>query len=554
RNPQGWFAELYLPFSTLRYREGERQTWGFNIQRHIVRKNEIVRWQNWSRDFQFENLSQTGFLSGLEGIRGKVRLEVKPYGLGGLAQEKDQDLSTTGKLGVDVNKNLLSTLKLNLTVNTDFAQVEVDRIQTNLTRFSLFYPEKREFFLEGASNYSFSLGGPNNLFYSRRIGINEANEQVPILAGVRLFGKAADTNIGVLSIQTREKGEQPSTNYSLLRLRQDVGRQSNVGVLFTSVQQEGYSNLVFGLDAQYTTSTFLKNKNLSMGAMLFGSRTTEVENSRNKGYRLFFDYPNDLLDFYVSTTYLPENFIPGMGFTFRKNYRNYVAFFRFTPRWFNELGVRKMLFQPWRFFLYQDARTGEVVSWEYTLRPLGFLLDSGDQMELNLTWEYDHPDSDFSLGDDILVPAGAYHMNRTELVLESFSGRRLFGELELSFGDYYTGEIRGLGAALGVNVNKHLNLEGEWAFNHLDMPDGQLYSHELSARVLYAFTPRLNLSLFAQWNSEEEFTGFNFRLHWIPKIGSDLYFVFTQAYEGGLRRDYLQETTAALKLVWRVAL
>ncbi|MFQ5447493.1 MAG: DUF5916 domain-containing protein [Saprospiraceae bacterium] len=554
KNTKGWFAEIYIPFSTLQYRQGEEQTWGIKFQRNILRKNEFTRWQGWSRNFNFENLSQAGTLTGLKNIKGKVRLEVKPYGLAGVTKEKGIAADAVHKVGLDINKNLLSTLKLNLTVNTDFAQVEADRIQTNLSRFSLFYPEKREFFLEGAANYNFGLGGPNSLFYSRRIGISDDNQLLPIIAGTRVFGKANKTNIGLLSIQTGEKGGTPSTNYSMLRLRQDVGTQSGIGMIVTSKQNADENNLVFGADANYETAKFLKDKNLSIGGMVYGSHTRDVADVRNIGYRIFLDYPNDLVDYYMSTGYVPENFIPGMGFIFRKNYRSYVSFFRFTPRWFTGWGIRQMKFRPWGLLLFQNPRTGKVESWQNETRPLGFELQSGESFEFNIKHEYDHPEEGFDISEDLVIPAGEYHMHGYEIQIATYQGRRVFGSLTLYSGLFYTGDIKTIETELGVNVNTHLNLEGEWIFNDVQLPAGELKSHELSGRIIYAFTPRLNTSLFAQWNSAEDFIGFNFRIHWIPTIGSDLYFVINQGYENQLRFKRLQETSAAVKLVWRVAI
>ena len=550
----GWAGEIYLPFSTLQFPANAGSVWGFQVQRKVLHKNETVRWQGWNRNYNFENMSQAGRLVGIENIRGKLRLELKPYALLGVAKEKEIKADATRKVGIDINKNLLSTLKLNLTVNTDFAQVESDRLQTNLSRFSLFYPEKREFFLEGANNYSFSLGGPNNLFYSRRIGISEDNEQVPVLGGARIFGKAGNTNIGFLSIQTRKQGLTPGTNYSMLRLRQDVGSQSNVGMILTSVQREGHSNLVAGADAVFESSRFLKDKNFKLGGMLFGSYDSGLENRHNIGYRFFVDYPNDLLDIYMSTAYVPENFLPGMGFTFRKNYRNYVSFFRFTPRWLGNLGVRKMNFQPWRLFVYQDGTTGELESWEWGVRPFGVEMESGDAFNFNLNFEYDHPEKAFTLGDSMVIPAGKYHMKNYSVELSSYSGRRVYGGLGFSSGTFYTGELNNLSVELVMNINKHLNVSSEWQYNLVSLPEGKIYSHELSGRVIYAFSPRLNASVFAQWNSEEDFIGYNFRVHWIPRIGSDFYFVFNQGYDEQFRFKRLQETSSALKLVWRIAI
>ncbi len=554
KNPEGWFAEIYIPFSTLQYRQQEEQVWGVNFQRHIIRKNEQARWQGWSRNYQLENLSQTGQLLGLRNIKGKVRLEVKPYGLAGVTKTKGIEADPLTKIGVDINRNLLSTLKLNLTVNTDFAQVESDRIQTNLSRFSLFYPEKREFFLEGTSNYSYSLGGPNSLFYSRRIGIGPRNKLLPILAGARIFGKANKTNIGLLSIQTDEKEGTPSTNYSMLRLVQDFGSQSNAGFIFTSVQNGETSNLVFGADAKYGTATFLNDKNLVVGGQLFASMVQNAEKNDNAGYRFYLDFPNDIIDFYFGTTGIPDNFTPGMGFLSRKGYRHYVSSFRYMPRWFSSLGVRQMNLSPWRFSLYYDWKTGELISYEHSMRPLGFETESGESFEIDFQRELDKPDEDFDISDDIIIKAGEYKMLGYAIEFSTYSGRRVSGDIEYSYGQYYGGHLRSFDSRLALNLTKHLNISASWEYNDLNVNDVSLRFHEFSTRVIYAFTPRLNASVFAQWNSEEDYLGYNFKIHWIPKIGSDFYLVFNQAYNEKLVREQLQETSAAVKLVWRVAL
>jgi hypothetical protein len=554
KTPEGWFAEIYIPFSTLQYPQTEEQVWGINFQRHIIRKNEQARWQGWSRNYNLENLSQVGQLAGLRNIKGKVRLEVKPYGLAGVTKTKGLEADPVTKIGVDLNKNLLSTLKLNLTVNTDFAQVESDRIQTNLSRFSLFYPEKREFFLEGTSNYAYGLGGVNSLFYSRRIGIGKGNKLLPILAGARVFGKANKTNIGLLSIQTGEKEGISSTNYSMMRLVQDIGSQSNIGFIFTSVQNGETNNLVFGADAKYESAHFMKDKNLVIGGQLFSSFDKQIENTENTGYRFFADYPNDLIDIYLGTTGIPQNLAPGMGFLSRKGYRNYVSSFRYMPRWFKWLGIRQMNLAPWRFSLYYDWKTGDLISYEHSIRPLGFETESGESFEFTLRREMDKPDEDFKISDDILIKAGEYKMLGYAMEFGTFSGRRVSGDVELFSGEYYGGNRLSLESSLALNINSHLNVSASWAYNDLQVNDASLSFHEFSGRILYAFTPRLNASVFAQWNSEEDYLGYNLKIHWIPKIGSDFYFVFNQAYNSKLTREQLQESSAAMKLVWRVAI
>ncbi len=554
RTDEGWFAELYLPFSTFQFPLAENQNWGINFERNIRHKNEQVLWQGWSRNFSILNMAQAGTLAGLNHIRGALRWEIKPYALLGADYKNTEgETDLLRKVGVDINKNLLSTLKLNLTANTDFAQVEADRVPVNLTRFDVYFPEKRDFFLEGSQNYEFRLGGPNTVFYSRSIGVSGANELLPVIAGARVFGIAGGTNSGFLSIQTGKEGDVPTTNYSMLRLRQDVGSQSNVGMVFTSVQSDSVNNLVFGGDARYETTKFLKNNNLIIYGALFGSRTEELESRQNIGYRLFVDYPNDLIDNFMGFVQVPRNFVPGMGFLNREDYRAYTWFFRFTPRFLTNWGIQKWSFRPWGFNIFQTASTGEIESWDNETRPLGFLTKSGEYFEFNLKQNFDHPREPFEISDSLVIPAGEYYSSGYEILLETFQGRRVSGGFVFFSSKYYTGHINTVEMGLSVNVNKHLNLNGDWIFNDLRLPEGNLQTHELVGRVLYAFTPKLNASLYAQWNSEEAFIGFNFRVHWIPKIGSDCYFVLNQAYDKQLRFNRLEETSAAAKLVWRFA-
>ncbi|MEQ8423573.1 MAG: DUF5916 domain-containing protein, partial [Cyclobacteriaceae bacterium] len=214
-NEEGWFAEIIIPFTSLKFK---KHVWAINFERNIRSKNEQVRWQGWSRDFNFESIVNAGTLVGIENIGYTKKFEFKPYGLTGYNDTRLIKTDYTNKLGADLNVNITPTLKLNLTTNTDFAQVEADRIPINLTRFSVFYPEKREFFLEGYQNYEFSFGSENRAFYTRTIGL-ENRESVPVIAGVRLFGKEGRSNIGFLSIQTGSKDTIPSTNHTVFRYR-----------------------------------------------------------------------------------------------------------------------------------------------------------------------------------------------------------------------------------------------------------------------------------------------------------------------------------------------
>jgi len=269
---EGWFAEIAIPFSSLKFSNQSEQIWGINLERNIRRKNEQVLWQGWSRDYSLKKISQAGKLIGLKDIAGKKLYKIKPYITGGFEKETDEKLKYVKRIGGDFNYLVSPTMKLNFTLNTDFSQVESDKVQINLSRFSISYPEKRDFFLEGKDIFEFNVGSNSETFYTRRIGIHERKE-VPIIGGARLTGKANKTNIGLLSIQTAQKDTLPTTNYSVIRLKQDVLGQSNIGMIVTAKNSNEHYNYVYGMDANYVTSRIFGDKNLKVGGAISQSIT-----------------------------------------------------------------------------------------------------------------------------------------------------------------------------------------------------------------------------------------------------------------------------------------
>ncbi|HHH52465.1 MAG TPA: hypothetical protein ENK91_02310, partial [Bacteroidetes bacterium] len=260
-NDKGWFAEIVIPFSSLNFQKKEVQDWQINFERNIRRKNEQLMWQGYLRKYELEKISQAGVLVGLQGIQSKTNIEYKPYITVGTEKDRVEGFDKVLKAGGEINANITPTLKLNLTANTDFAQVEADDAKVNLSRFNLYYKEKRQFFLEGSNYYQFRVGHRNHLFYSRTIGLEDGAE-IPIYGGVRLFGKAGKNNIGFMSMQTAlvpaENTEDSiaiqSTNYSVLRVRRDVFKQSNAGFILTSkVRKDGRKNIIYGGDFNYKT-------------------------------------------------------------------------------------------------------------------------------------------------------------------------------------------------------------------------------------------------------------------------------------------------------------
>lgn len=556
-NDKGWFAEIIIPFTSLKFRRAEEHVWAVNFERNIRSRNEHSRWQGWSRDFTFESIVNAGVLTGIRNIGYSKLFELKPYSLAGYSADRNDPTQYTGKIGADLNVNITPTLKLNLTANTDFAQVEADRIPVNLTRFSLFYPEKREFFLEGYQNYEFNFGNNNRAFYTRTVGL-ENRRPVPVIAGVRVFGKEKRSNIGFLSIQTGRKDTLPSANNTVFRYRHDLGKQSNAGIIFTSKLSEKSANQVFGADASFGTNQFLTNKNLTVYGNFARSHTSMYNDQpaaagNGYSYRLFVDYPNDLMDIFASVSETTEDFHPELGFLNRTNFRLFSWNFRFTPRWFTRYGVRKMFFRPWGFDLYQTRTTGELESFNNESRPLGFFLKSGEYFEYNLIQQYDRPDENFDLTDEISIPSGKYWMFRQEVQFGTFQGRRLWANMAYQWGDFYTGAINALEAESGINISKHLNLSTEYTFRMIRLPDDHLNTHELVQFINFAFNTKLNVTCFIQWNSVADYLAGNFRLHWIPKIGMDFFVVFNQDYRSlrPLELRYPETNTAVAKIVWR---
>jgi len=510
-------------------------------------------WQGWSRIYELEKISQAGKLAGLSNIKAKNKVELKPYVSGGVEKTNGENWQERYKIGGDVNVDITTTLKLNLTVNTDFAQVESDRARINLTRFSLYYPEKRQFFLEAKELFEMNVGGVNQVFYSRRIGLQDGQE-VPIIAGARVFGKQNRTSIGAMSIQTTAKDSIETTNYSVVRVRQDIGRQSSVGAIVTSKLLNGRQNIVYGADFTYSSSKIFNNKNLIINGTFAQSQTSDSINNRNSSYRFSLSYPNDWIEYDLAVIGIQGNFNPEMGFLRRHDYRMYYTELQFNPRPKFLPFFRNLILKPLDVNYYVNERTNQLESFFYELRPFGFVTKSGEFAEFNVQWLYDKLDEPFELLDTVVIPVGEYWDHRWEVQFETFQGRKLSGEFYVNQGSFYTGEHTRLSMAGNLNINNHWNLSAEWSRNYLYFDELDFLTDEVGGRVIYAYNPKLNTSLFGQWNNEGDEILLNYRINWIPKIGSDFYFVINQVIETGNNTLKLTQTTILAKLIWRFAL
>ncbi len=553
RTDKGWFAEIYIPFSTLQFKTDKVLEWAVNFQRTIVSKNEQSLWQGWSRDFSIYSVPNAGTLTGIYDISYAKKFEFKPYGLAGWEYTRNDGNNFPLKAGGDLNVSLSPTLKLNLTSFTDFAQVEADRIPVNLSRFSVYYPEKRQFFLEGYDLYSFYLGDRNNAFYSREIGI-ENGEEIPILAGARVFGRIGANNIGFLNIQEGETGDVPTRNNTVLRYKRNVGIQSWIGGIFTNKIDRFGSNQVVGIDAAYQTSKFLGNKNLIVEGKITTSADDFKFNNNSLTYRISVDYPNDLIDNFMAIGMMTEDFNPGLGFIRRKNYNSYSWYFRIAPRVLTNWGIKRLILKPWGFTFYQTHSTGEPESFYNETRPLGAVFKSGERFEINFIQNYDRLDESFDLSPEVSIPVGKYWMYKYEFQFSTYHARPVWISLLYNWGDFYNGKIHTFSSGAGWNINRNFNINGNYTYNSVVLPEGIINTDEIDLYINYAFTPKLNLSLFTQYNSFNAWMYYNFRLHWIPKVGSDLYFVYNLGYDKTFSDINFAEpysTNAVVKLIYR---
>ncbi len=320
-NERGWTSEFVIPFKTLRFPTTQEQRWNINFRREIRRKNEEVLWYSWSQNQGLLQLSETGTLTGIRDIESKHQADIKPYLMTGLEKLEYKKLNREFKYGLDMRYAITSELILDVTTFTDFAQVESDREEINLTRFSIRYPEKREFFIEGSDIFDFA-SNVSSPFYSRHIGISPSREQVPILGGAKLIGKAGDYNIGVINMQTDEKDSTLAANYSVVRVKRNVLEKSYIGFIATNVTDSRHDSQAYGVDFAYATSSFIGNQNMSFGGYFAENNSPGIKYGNHAG-RLFLNLPNDLYRINLLYHTLGKTYYPEIEYVNRHNMLKY---------------------------------------------------------------------------------------------------------------------------------------------------------------------------------------------------------------------------------------
>ena len=557
----GWTVEMEIPFKSLRYRPGPDPIWGIQFRRMVRRKNERSHLTpvpiSAGRRGLFR-VSDAAMLVGLELPPASNNLEVKPYTIGGTTTDVNTNPPTAwdGDAGVDVKYGITQNLTADFTYNTDFAQVEVDEQQVNLTRFNLFFPEKREFFLEGRGIFEFARGGgPSSrssalrqiggggrssrgsgnaptLFYSRRIGLQDG-AVVPILGGGRVTGKVGDFDVGALSIQTGKHAAGPqgsagaaSTNFTVVRLKRDILRRSAIGALFTnrsvSVMGDGPgANRVFGVDA---TMAFYEN--VSVVGYFARTQTPGVE-GRDASYQGQLMYAADRYGVTAEHLVVEDNFIPEVGFLRRDNFRRSYLAGRFSPRPASLETVRQFRLEAG----YEHILTADTGILETKQSQVGFNteFETSDRLGMTFADNYEFLVEPFEPGPGVVLPVGGYGFRDVEATYTIGAQRRLTGIVTVRGGEYFNGNIWSVGFSRGrVALTPELSVEPTLSENWIDTPHGAFHTRLIVSRVTYTFSPRMFFAGLIQYNSAANAVSTNLRLRWEYSPGSELFVVYTE--------------------------
>lgn len=532
RTGEGWSAEFRIPLRTLRYPNDSSAPWGFNVYRIIRRKNETVLWQSWSRDNGgFHRVSQAGALEGIQDLpRTGRNLEVKPYLLGGFRESRDDDgkLSRSGEteVGLDLKTEIRPGLVLDMTFNTDFAQVEVDDERVNLTRFSLFFPEKRDFFLENSGIFDFGVQGnpfepPTfQMFFSRRIGIEEdEDELVPILGGGRLTGRMGRQTVGFMSVVTEEvKGLVPREVFSVARVKRDVGENNYVGLMLTDRRSSEDENTVVGLDGSFYPTPTLNFQ--GWAAQTF----TGGEGGEDLAYGITGNWNTDQWGVFGRYVVIGPEAEVKSGFVQRTDLRRTDLFLQrtFRPQC---LSIRKVeVYAGGNVFTgvdgtMQDWAAGPIVSTEF---------ESGDQFTFFYQEGENRPDEEFELADTLSVPPGAYDGRIGMLMFNTSPARPIVLEGNTSLSNFYGGRRFSAGGSVRVAPTHQISVAVGLNRNRVEIPSGDFNANILSLRGSYSFSTRLYADLLAQYNSLDDYFSTNLRVNFMHRPGSDLFLVFTE--------------------------
>lgn len=557
RDERGWTAEVFLPSRTLRF-DPSQNPWNLNVERFVARERMTLRWASPILDAKFPDMARSGLLDGMKGLDRGSGLSITPY-LSAIRETDFPNRSTHVKVrgGLDVAVPVSNQLSGMLTYRPDFAETEVDARQINLTRFQLFFPEKRSFFLEGSNQFQFGigLGGVFVPFFSRTIGLVNG-EPITLDGGGKLLGRVGPVSVGALSVHQQASQEGKATTLSAARVNWDLNEHLRIGAIGTHGDPTGLgTNRLTGVDSVWQTSRLFGDKLFLVGVWGARSEGTTVPKGDADGYGFKIDYPNDLWDVKFVFNRFGEAMNPAMGFLPRPGTRQMDFGMAYQPRpssprwnWIRQA-----------FFEFEASRvldlSGNIQSESMFTAPINFRNQAGDHFEVNWAPERQVITEPFEISKGVVVPAGDYRFNRYRFEVISSPSRTWQAGITLWNGDFYGGRLLQWIQTLGWNAQDgHIRMTLKTENDFARLPWGNFVQRMIQLKGEYAWSPHLILSGFLQYDTESQRLGSNLRLRWTLKPGVEAFFVWNRGWlrpdlNGPLRLLPLEETLS-FKFRW----
>lgn len=556
---KGWDAEIAIPYKTLNFKPGQKE-WGVKFIRNIKRKSEVTYWPVANLDSYRFQVSDAGLLTGLDGITKGIGLDIRPYALTGVDNPPSENSNFIRNenpifnLGGDIFYRVTPGIKAALTFNTDFAQTEVDSRQINLTRFSLLFPEKLGFFLDGAQYFNFGINGDrdNNYgkrnipFFSRRIGLDPEGNPIPIVWGGKITGQSNGWNIGFQHIWDR-----PDSNrkFTVARVTRNIGNQSYVG--FIGTQGNGLSsvsNYLIGFDTRIATAKFKQNKVLAFTA--FGMKSfTEGLEGKDISWGTEINYPNDFLSFRIGHQEIGENYRAGIGFVPRLGIKENYAEVAVGPRP-DKYGILQLNFRAGADFISDFDNL--LLTREIPLTPFEVEFISGDEFEISTVSQYEYLDEDFQIfpEESISIAAGEYNFWRHSIEFQSAQRRRIWFQPKYTWGSFFDGHRQDIEFAFGYKINTPIFVGLEYELNKVFLSEGDFETQIYRVNANIFFSPDISLTNFIQYDNVTEEVGWQSRFRWILKPGNEIIFVWNSSSTRHPIEDRfeVQESITRLKL------
>ena len=524
----GWVAEIAIPMVTLRFPKADQQIWGVNFMRNIRRKNEQVFWAPISKEYSLTRVSQAGTMTGIASVSRGMDLRITPYLLTGAKQDRvltRLDGSGFGDIGLDVKYGVTSGLNMDLTVNTDFAQVEVDEQQVNLTRFPLFFPEKRDFFLENAGMFqvgarSGGFGRLADLFFTRRIGLSDAGQPIPIYGGVRLSGKVDRHNIAVMNVTTQSAFGNHGDNFFVGRYSRDILARSKIGGVIINKESVGGShyNRTFAAD-----TTLALHPNFVLTGFVAKTETPGVSTGQGAGYARG-TWLSPAYHFYGEYIDLQDNFNAEVGFVPRVGIRTSKFHGEWNPRpgrW----NIRR--WDPmWNITYTTDQHNRLLTRRIHNM--IGTYFEDGSSVVVYYNDHFEQLDVPFQIRPDVTIPAGTYRFGEWVFSYTTDPSKRVYGQTRYVPQTFFDGTRTDISATVGLRATSRIAAETRFSRSDVDLPWGAFVADLASLTLDLALSPRMTLRTLSQYNSTTSEISTSVRFNWIYSPGSDIYVAYDE--------------------------